>query len=163
MNTTTSTDLQPLPFFFIGQSLSTARIGSYQDQKLGLLSKAIDKPDTESIWYSREHIQKLLDEIDYAQGDGVRMYFGSYEATHEYAGQTCIVMNATRSYQLGDTTVHVDVVLEKEPDFDERSSIPRSYIIFPGDENRPFKRDFNYGSPCPPRCDPPPSDFDQQP
>jgi len=150
----------PLPFFYIGRSLTRERIDTYQSQKLSLLSGAIGKPDTKSIWYSREHVEKLLAEIDYAGGDGVRLYFGTYESGHVFADQTCIVMNVTRELEVDDDIMHVDVVLEKEPDFADRSSVPREVITFPGGINSIFKRDFNYGSPCPPRCDPPPSELE---
>lgn len=155
METLNST--KPLPFFFIGKQLSRDRISTYQGQKLPLLTTAIGKPDTQSIWYAKEHLEKLLEEITYAGGDGLCMSFGTYESTHEYAGQTCLVMNATRAEEQNGITVHRTVELEDEPDFEQRSALPRDLILFPG-EDEDGKKDFNYGSPCPPRCDPPPSE-----
>jgi hypothetical protein len=157
----TTTSVAPLPFFYIGRSLTNSRIESYRNTKLGLLSEAIDKPDTENIWYSKDHLQKLIDEIDYVGGDGLRIYFGSYEASHEFANQTCLVMSITRQDVRDEAIKHPDVVLENEPEFEQRSSLPRDVVIYPGEEDQPFKRDFNYGSPCPPRCDPPPSGLDE--
>lgn len=152
----TLSETKPLPFFYIGKGLTEERVGLYQGVKLSLLSEAIEKADTKNIWYSREHISKLLEEIDYAGGDGVRVYFGSYESSHEYAGQTCLVMNVTREENNNGQLVHRDVIVENEADFENRSSVPRDIILFHGDECESVRRDFNYGSPCPPRCDPPP-------
>jgi len=145
---------KPLPFFFVGKDITTERKTSYATQKNNLLSQAIGKPDTTSIWYSKEHIVKLLEEIEYAGGDGLRVYFGMYEPSHEFAGQTCLLMNTTREKIVGENIIHPDVVLENEPDYTGRSTLPRDIIVFPGDDSTlSVKRDFNYGSPCPPRCD----------
>lgn len=92
----TQTSTSPLPFFFVGKNVTTERINNYLTQKHTLLSQGIGKPDTKSIWYSKEHIIKLLEEIEYAEGDGVRVQLGMYEASHEYAGQLCLLMNSTR-------------------------------------------------------------------
>jgi hypothetical protein len=148
------TSTKPLPFFFIGKDITAERVNNYLKQKHNLLSTGIGKPDTKSIWYSKEHIKKLLEEIEFAGGDGVRIQFGMYEASHEFAGQLCLLMNSTREERVGDSVVHANVVLEHEPDFPDRSSRPRDIILFPGDDlSAPLVRDFNYGSPCPPRCD----------
>jgi hypothetical protein len=145
---------KPLPFFYVGQATTTDRVGNYTTQKHPLLSQAIGKPDTKNIWYSKEHLIKLLEEIEHAQGDGFRVHFGMYEAGHEYEGQLCLQMNVTRAVSVEQNTYHVNVILEEEADYPERSSLQRDVI---GDDNA-GKRDFNYGSPCPPLCDPPPYD-----
>jgi hypothetical protein len=63
-------------------------------------------------------------------------------------------MNSTREKRIGENIVHSNVVLENESDYAERSALPRDVIMFPGDNSIiPNVRDFNYGSPCPPRCD----------
>lgn len=145
---------QPLPFFFIGKTLTADRIDSYVTQKHGLISQSIGKDDTKSIWYSREHIEKLLEEIDYAGGDGLLVSFGTYETGHEFAGQTCLVMNLTKEITGVANKSHQVIELEDEDDYEERSALPRDIILFPGDDPlAPAHRDFNYGSPCPPRCD----------
>ena len=149
------TTAQPLPFFYIGKEETTQRINRYITQKHNLLSRALGKADTMSVWYSKEHIEKLLDEINFAGGDGIRISFGTYDASHpEFAGQLCLLMNTTRAKETSKGTGHVNVILENEPDFAERSSQPRDVIIFPGDDpDSGTPRDFNFGSPCPPRCD----------
>jgi hypothetical protein len=143
------TTLKPLPFFFVGKNICANRINNFITEKHPLLSNAIGKPDTKNIWYSKEHICKLLEEIELAGGDGIRVYFGMYESTHQFSGQTCLLINSTREKIIGDLTVHEDVILENEPGYLQRSTINREIP----DLSAGVERDFNYGSPCPPRCD----------
>jgi hypothetical protein len=138
---------KPLPWFFIGEKLTTDRIELFRENKHNLLSQSLGKQDTLSIWYSREHIAMLLDEIDHAGGDGLRVYLGMYENSHSsFPGQLCLLMATTRAVQIGDRIIHEKVDLEKESDFSQRSTLPK-------DLNLSDKRDFNFGSPCPPLCD----------
>jgi hypothetical protein len=143
--------VKPLPFFYVGKQMSKERITRFKNQKHNLLSQALGKPDTRSIWYSKEHFTKLLEEIDFAGGDGIRIQFGMYEAGHEFEGQTCLLFNTTRESIIGTVISHVNVVLENEPDYLDRSSLPREIISFPGGQIGDI-RDFNLGSPCPPSC-----------
>lgn len=149
------TTVMPLPFFFIGKDLASGRISNYVEQKHLLLSDALGKADTRSVWYSKEHIAALLDEIEHANGDGLRIFFGAYEPAHEqFSGQTCLVMVATREKQIGEDIIHENVVLEDEPDFEERSSLTRNMPPWPGKNDLwGRKKNFNHGSPCPPLCD----------
>lgn len=142
---------EPLPVFYIGKSLTSERITNYENNKHNLLSAAISKPDTKSVWYSKEHIEKLLKEIEIAGGDGMRICLGMYESTHEFAGQLCLLMIPTRELSVNHVVSHQNVYLEEEPNFVERSALPRTIPI----EGDPLfgKKEFNYGSPCPPRCD----------
>jgi hypothetical protein len=145
---------KPLPFFFIGRDMSAARITNYLQQKHPLLSGALGKDETKNIWYSREHIAKLLEEIDHAGGDGLRVYFGAYEADRELAaGQLCLIMVPTRSANINGNDVHEDVLLEEQSDFAARSSVEKDIILMP-DDSPLFgtDKDFNVGSPCPPEC-----------
>jgi hypothetical protein len=146
---------KPLPFFFVGKAVTNERINNYAVNKHNLLSQAIGKPDTKNIWYSKEHLAKLLEEIELAGGDGIRIHIGMYEASHEFSGQLCLLMTTTREVLSGETVIHKNVFIEDEPDFSQRSVLPRSGA-FPGNDQLSGKRDFNYGSPCPPRCEPPP-------
>jgi len=138
-----------LPFFFVGKKITEARKKSFKQEKYPTLCKQLGKDDTQSIWYTREHISKLLEEIDRAGGDGIRLHFGAYEKGHEFEGQLCLVMNITRIKKTGKLQIRENLFLENEPDFGERSKSDRSS----NDSNtRIIKRDFNFGSPCPPRC-----------
>ena len=144
--------VKPLPFFYVGKQISKERTTRFKDQKHNLLTQALGKPDTRSIWYSKEHFTKLLEEIDFAGGDGIRIQFGMYEAGHEFEGQTCLLFNTTREVVVNNVVKHQNVVLENEPDYLDRSSLPREIIQFP-DGSIGTIRDFNLGSPCPPSCD----------
>lgn len=144
---------RPLPLFYIGKQATDQRIAKYFNEKHGLLSAALGKPDTKSIWYSREHFARLLEEIDLAGGDGICIHFGVYEDTHEYAGQLCLLFNSTRERIVGSSVTHTSVILENEPDYPIRSALPRDVFTFPGDNpTEQDIRDFNFGHPCPPRC-----------
>lgn len=129
---------QALPFFFVGQKTTKARVERYVKAKHSLLSKDLGKADTKSIWYTKEHISFLMEEMKKADADGLRIYFGAYGKEENYSGQTCLLMVMTRS---GKEGCHVDITIEDEPDFQARSV------------EKDTKRDFNVGNPCPPMCD----------
>jgi hypothetical protein len=137
-------NVKPLPFFFVGKDVTNERINKFLTTKYDLLSDAIGKPDTRSIWYSKEHVEGWLSEINLANADGLRIYFGSYEETHpSYPKQTCLLMVLTR--EDSQPGVHGDISIEDEPDFALRSQTERSIVDF-------TERDYNVGSPCPPIC-----------
>lgn len=133
-----------LPFFFVGKTITDTRKSNFATTKHSILSAALGREDTLSIWYTREHIAKLLEEIDLAGGDGLRVYLGAYESEHEFSGQLCLVMNATREQTISGEARHVDVILENEPNFTTRSA----KVEASGTKTK----DYNFGSPCPPRC-----------
>lgn len=139
--------IKPLPYFFIGSSACNDRKSKYITEKHPQLCTLLGKEDTRSIWYTRDHIAKLLEEIDYLGGDGLRIYLGAYENGHEFEGQLCLVMNATREQSTGGVISHVDVLLEEEPDFTDRSTASRDF-----EPTTKKPKDYNFGSPCPPRC-----------
>lgn len=143
---------RPLPPFYIGKQLTRQRIDKYINEKHGILSEEIDKEDTKSIWYSRDHFATLLEEIDAAGGDGIRIFFGAYEDGHEFAGQLCLLFNSTREIIVNGSIVHANVYLENELDYSARTAQSRDFIIHPIDGLKPKDRDFNFGQPCPPRC-----------
>lgn len=145
----------PLPVFYVGKAVTAQRIERYASTKHPLLSEGIGKPDTKSIWYSKEHLETLLAEITLVEGDGLRVFFGTYEEAHEqFSNQICLLMVPTRAKEINGITVHSNVLLENEPGFSERSSSTRGLDL--KSENVVIdekKKEFNYGSPCPPICD----------
>jgi hypothetical protein len=145
----TQTTPKPIPGFFVGKLVTEERINNYINQKHGLLSDGIGKDDTQSIWYSRDHFAELLEEIDYANGDGVRIHFGMYEEGHEFEGQLCLLFTSTKEVLDGEIVTHQNVLLEDQEDWEDRSTAARGN---PNVANDGRKKDFNYGSPCPPRC-----------
>jgi hypothetical protein len=130
---------QPLPFFFVGKTITKSRIARYAKTKHPILSKEMNKPDTKSIWYTKEHIAFLLTEMDKAEADGLRIYFGAYGEQENYSGQTCLLMVMTKPGLHNDG--HTDISIEDEQDFQARAV------------NESKSRDFNVGNPCPPMCD----------
>ena len=130
---------QPLPFFFVGKTITKARIVRYAKTKHSILSREMNKPDTKSIWYTKEHIAFLLDEMNKADADGLRIYFGAYGEQENYSGQTCLLMVMTKPGVRNGG--HVDISIEDETDFQARAV---------GESK---SRDFNVGNPCPPMCD----------
>jgi len=138
-----------LPFFFIGKEITESRKQNFITQKYHLLCNALGKEDTRSIWYSRDHFVKLIEEIDHAKGDGIVLHFGTYEKGHEFESQLCLVMNVTRTDDSKTDDIRTTIFLEDEPDFDKRSQNKRKVI---NSSQNVIKRDFNFGSPCPPRC-----------
>jgi hypothetical protein len=149
----TKTTAAPLPYFYVGADLTNQRITAYKNGKHVLLSDDLGKPDTRSIWYSKEHFEKLVEEIELAGGDGIRVYFGVYEEGHEYEGQLCLLFRSTRELIKNNGLHHVNVILENEPDYPERSTLEREIFTFPGSNpTEQDVRDFNLGQACPPRC-----------
>ena len=138
-----------LPFFFVGKSITDLRKERFKQEKHPILSSQLGKEETLNIWYTREHIVKLLEEIDHASGDGIRLHFGAYEAGHEFEGQLCLVMNVTKTLTKENFSERKDIILEDQPDFIERSKTDRNLEF---SQSSKVKRDFNFGSPCPPRC-----------
>jgi hypothetical protein len=130
---------RPLPFFYVGKKLTRERIGRYAKNKHILLSEKLGKPDTKSVWYTKEHITQLLEEMNHAGADGLRIHLGEYGENDTYSGQSCLLMVMTKpGTQNGG---HIDITIEEAADFNARSF----------DNTTP--RDFNVGSPCPPICD----------
>jgi hypothetical protein len=146
-------EITPLPTFFITQDILEQRKAAFESDKLPLLTGAIGKPDTKNIWYSRDHIAQLLNEIDYYGGDGLRIFFGKYEDSNEsFSGQLCLVMNPTRAVNSGGVITHQNIIAENEADFSERSALPKTIPLSP-DGSAFADKGYNYGSPCPPLCD----------
>jgi len=140
---------RPLPFFFIGRQAASERILEFQNTKHPLLTNAIGKQDTKSIWYSFQHIEEMYKELVYLNSDGLRLYLGAYDENHpDFANQLCIIMVPTF---LNTSLKHEDIILEELPDFAKRidntlenaKEIPDLFKVY---------KDFNYGSPCPPVC-----------
>ncbi|MGB3465253.1 MAG: hypothetical protein WBA74_08285 [Cyclobacteriaceae bacterium] len=136
-----------LPKSYVGKEVTKERIERYINQKYDAqcerASKA-EKGDTLSIWYDTEHIEELLQEIKDAGGNGLRISFGMCEDDHpQYASQTCLLFNVTR---LNEETLETeDINAESEPGFNERLKLTNQASL---------KEDFNFGSLCPPRCNP---------
>lgn len=129
---------KPIPFFYVGTAITNDRVSRFSKNKHVLLSEKLGKPETKAVWYTKEHIAQLLQEMDHAGADGLRIYLGEYGEKENYGGQLCLLMVMTKDEQ--GTGVQSDITIEDAPDFQARSI----------DDKK--SRDFNVGSPCPPIC-----------
>lgn len=150
----TSQPAKPLPDIFIGTEKVQIMVEKYQTEKYPLLqaaqtAKGIGRNETKSVWYTKEHIQTLLSEMDLMNANGMRVYFGAYEENHPLApGQQCLLMVLTRQSSNGGNE---DIIYETEPGFEERNNASaNSRSVNPSEQETP--KPFNYGSPCPPIC-----------
>ena len=149
--------VQPLPDIFIGGEIISTRVDKYLTDKYPILKAAQQnissgREETKSIWYTKDHIQTWLNEMDLMSADGMRVYFGSYSDESMAPGQLCLLMVLTRPSANGLS--HEDIIYENEPGFMERQNAgvnSRSITenTFGSGEN---PKQFNYGSPCPPIC-----------
>lgn len=146
----------PLPAIFVPKEMISDRVNRFLQTKHAALSQQLtgngpSRQDTRSIWYTKEHVQTWLDEMNLMGADGMRVYFGAYGPENaEAQDQLCLLMVLTRA----ENGLHKDIVLENEPDFFERQQLPRERSILNDDEDEDKKKpkEYNYGSPCPPLC-----------
>jgi len=154
---------KPLPDIFIGKELLDSRVARYQADKHPVLSQQLSgdgpyREDTKSVWYTREHVESWLDEIRYLNADGMRIYFGAYGDNEEGRppGQLCLLMVMTRADGSG---FQGDIILENESDFEDRLQGARTRTLGPGTgilAQTSVPKEYNYGAPCPPICNPKP-------
>jgi hypothetical protein len=145
----------PLPEIFVGKAVVTARVKNFLTVKYPKLNETLNGKDTRAVWYSREHLETILDEMRMLSADGLRVYFGAYEDTHKSApGQVCLLLVPTRA---SANDGHADVIIEDESGFAERVNLgEQSKGIFdntnlPSTETEEEQsKGFNYGHPCPP-------------
>ena len=155
----------PLPAIFVGREVIKDRVTRYQREKQPLLTRALHEQgiysqETKSIWYSREHVETWLKEMDLMDADGMRIYLGAYgKEEGRPEGQLCLLMVLTRADEEPES--HNDIILEEEPGFEERKASVKSRAvtddIFSGNG---LPKEYNYGSPCPPICPPKKPYFD---
>jgi hypothetical protein len=129
---------RPLPYFYVGTTITNDRVARFSNNKHALLSEQLGKPDTKSVWYTKEHIAQLLSEMEHADAGGLRIYLGEYGEEENYSGQLCLLMVMTKDEE--NSGVQLDITIEDAADFQARSI-----------DNKK-SRDFNVGSPCPPIC-----------
>jgi hypothetical protein len=119
---------------FIGKYVANERIRRFL-AKRSLKSTNIDHDITLSIWYSKEFIESIMQEMEHYGYDGLRFYFGTYEEDHpDYPNQNCLVIIPTRFIE-GDT--HEDIILEDQADFAARLKPNFPDVLFPREFNAP--------------------------
>ena len=152
-----------LPYFFIGSELAERRIQDYRKNKYPVLCSQMKnsrKEDTRSIWYEKEHLELVMQEIEAYGGNGVRISFGTYEESHLYAGQTCLIFHITKAPADNSPYDYEVIHLEEALNHGERviaTALAKQAEETAGGETAgdPLTdlEDLNYGHPCPPRCD----------
>ena len=150
--------IRKLPSFFVGYEISQKRIEDYKVNKYpGICEQMaqLRKKDTLSVWYEKEHIQALLEEIEHYDCNGVKICLGTYEKGHLYAGQTCLIFQLTKKPEGKSPIDFEQYILEnKAPDWTERAKESGLEIAPDGKiQGLRLLEDFNFGRPCPPKCD----------
>jgi hypothetical protein len=153
---------RPLPEFFVGKVKSNELIANFMKKKYAALKGTLpsDRGETESIWYSIEHIEKLYKELIYLNADGLRIYMGAYgegctdkDTGLDYSNQICLVMLPT--YTNPENGKHKDLIQEHTEQFRSRNGsdifVDGEGKILPQPEGG-IPRGFNQGKPCPPLC-----------
>jgi hypothetical protein len=128
---------------FVDSKHTDKVIRNYKQERWVQNSKHIGKEDSLSAWYSVEELERFLSIIKEHGADGVRMYFGAYDADYSevplYAGRQTIVMVATQGKETEKGIVDKDIYIAKE----DKNSILA----------------YNAAKLCPPLCKP--NEFDQ--
>jgi len=113
-------------------------IRNYKQERWVNNSKHIGKEDSLSVWFSVEELEAFLAKAKKHGGDGIRFYFGAYDANYSeeplFSGRQTIVMVATQSKETDQAIVDKDIYIATE----EGSSILA----------------YNMGKLCPPMCRP---------
>ncbi|HMK26485.1 MAG TPA: hypothetical protein VK483_10685 [Chitinophagaceae bacterium] len=143
---------KPLPLIFEPVETVNKRVTLYLENKYPLLNTQIkanddSREETRWVWYSKEHIQTWLSEMEDLNADGMRIYFGEKEIEEgdeantnaqkaKASGQLCLLMILTRPGSFDNS--HINIIYENESDYVERKALYDN------------SRQFNFGGYCPP-------------
>lgn len=154
---TRSKDIQPIPEYFVGRETVNRRVKKFMAGKRQLLTNdmnanGLSSEESKHVWYPKEYIEVLVDELQHYGGNGVRIYFGEYENDIMEAapGQLGLLLVLTREED--DGKIH-DILFEEQEDYSLRIGnfkskgidLSQSYV-----NGKP--REFNAMLPCPPLC-----------
>lgn len=106
----------------VGKLVNSAHVDTairnYKKERWVHNSKRLGKEDSLSVWYSLEELQQFFEMAQENGADGVRMYFGAYDADYAdqplYAGRQTIMMVATRNRDTETGNVDKDVYVQTE-------------------------------------------------
>lgn len=78
--------------------------------------KIAKKPETRSVWFSKERLQSMLTQLENEKGDGVRFYMATYDniprpdanIPQEHLGFNTLVVVSTKDSVVGTQTFHRD-------------------------------------------------------
>jgi hypothetical protein len=116
------------PFFnhyYIKKEIANQRIINYRQNKLSLLAYSTDRQNTQSIWYSKQYVENMIEAINYTNASGVRIYFGHYAVedwedslkTGVPKNQICLVFTLTQQNE--NMQNHQDMILEESENFSD--------------------------------------------
>jgi len=95
----------------------------YVDQTVEeIKAKAPKKPDTRCVWFSKERLREMLDQLEKEKGDGVRFYMVTYNKKYDttligrktpippkkYWGYNTLLMVSTKPVQSDEGILHFD-------------------------------------------------------
>jgi hypothetical protein len=149
---------KPLPFIIEPLETVNKRVGLYLENKHAQLTSQLkttdaNREETRWVWYSKEHVQTWLTEMEDLNADGMRIYFGEKEVeagdesnlnnqAAKASGQLCLLMVLTRAGSFDNS--HINIIYENEPDFNSRKALYDQMKLAGGN------RQFNFGGYCPP-------------
>lgn len=95
-----------------------AAIRNYKQERWVHNSKRLGKEDSLSVWYSLEELQQFFEMAKENGADGVRMYFGAYDADYAdqplFAGRQTIMLVATRNKETETGNADKDVYIQTD-------------------------------------------------
>ncbi|MEO5681521.1 MAG: hypothetical protein ABIQ88_02710 [Chitinophagaceae bacterium] len=122
---------------FVNSKHVDTLLSNYKKERWVQNSNHIGKADSLSVWYSLDQLQAFLDTAKATGADGVKMYFGVYDADtageEKYEDRQTIVLVATKAKELDN-----GVVIDKN--------------VYTNTGNKPEIVAFNVGRLCPPTC-----------
>jgi hypothetical protein len=121
---------------FVETSHVDMLIRNYKKERWIQATERLGKEDSLSVWYTVEELENFLQKIKTHGADGVRMFYGVYDAGFEevpdYAGRQTVVLVATKSRIQGDK------IVEKH--------------LYVNNGNDTSILAYNRGKLCPPEC-----------
>lgn len=106
----------------VGKLVNSAHVDSvirnYKQERWIHNTKRLGKEDSLSVWYSLEELQEFFNMAQESGADGVRLYFGAYDADYAdqplFAGRQTIVLVATRNKETETGSVDKEVYVQTE-------------------------------------------------
>ena len=129
------------------------------DPDAGLQGASTIKNDTRCIWFSKERLTQMLQQLDKEEGDGVRFYLMTYDDKYptkdrigsypppepDYWGYNSLLMVSTKDSVANGQTYHRDYYTDQHMPGGAKSKQKPGFIVGMVPENR--------GELCPPPSD----------
>ena len=112
-------------------------LSNYKKERWLQNSNHIGKADSLSVWYSLDQLQEFLDTAKATGADGIKMYFGVYDA-------------ATASEEIYEDRQTIVLVATKAKELDNGLIVDKN--VYTDNGSKPEIVAFNVGRLCPPTC-----------